>query len=265
MVFHFAANLSMLFGEIPFPDRFAAAREAGFRLVEFHFPYEEDAGEIQARLGGLGLEAVLFNAPRGDHAAGELGTLCNPFRREAFRRDLDRALEWARRLRCTRINVLAGKIVEGLDPAAQFECGLENLAWAAPRAAEAGVTLLIEALNPCDFPGYLLDRTALAVKLVKGAAHPRVRLQYDVYHAQMMEGNLFNTLAACFAEIGHLQIADVPGRHQPGSGEINFDNLFAHLRRLNYRGVVGLEYRPLPEGKTKESLAWLARLAPAMP
>ncbi|RIK43693.1 MAG: hydroxypyruvate isomerase [Chloroflexi bacterium] len=257
MPLRFAPNLSMLYNEVPFLERFARATAAGFETVEFLFPYEYGAPAVQRQLAEHNLRNVLFNINPGDLHGGERGTLGNPARRDFFRRSLDEALEYAAAFGCPRIHVMAGNRLPGLHFAAQIECALENLAWAAPRAASAGVTLLIEPLNATDMPGYLVQSTAAAMQIVRGASHPHVRLQYDVYHAQMTEGNLIQTMAALWPYIGHIQISDVPGRHQPGTGEINYPAIFAALERLGYEGHIGLEYRP--DGETDASLAWLPR------
>lgn len=245
----------MLYTEARFLDRFARAASSRFGAVEFQFPYDWDVGEIRSRIDDLGLTVVLFNLHAGDVAAGEWGTLGVPGRRDYFRWSFSTALEVARRLECERLNALFGQRVPGLDPAAQIECAVENLVWAAPQAADAGVTLLIEPLNPIDFPNYFVRSTRVALEIVTTVNHPRVRLQYDVYQAQMAEGNLINTMTAAFPHVAHIQIADVPGRHQPGTGEINYPAIFAALEKLNYTGYVGLEYRP--DGDTDASLDWL--------
>ncbi len=254
MTLRHAANLTMLYNEVPFPDRFALAAAAGFDAVEFLFPYEAGIDAVKERVDGLGLKVALFNLHAGD-AAGEWGTLSNPARREYFRWSFSTALEGAARLGCERLNTMFGQRITELQPAAQIECALENLAWATPQADQAGVTLLIEPLNRFDFPGCFVQNTPPAVDIVKAAGHPRVKLQYDVYHAQMAEGNLINTITHHFPHIGHIQIADVPGRHQPGTGEINFPAIFTALQNLDYRGYIGLEYRPLAD--TDSSLEWL--------
>ena len=259
MALRYAANLGKLYTEVPFLDRFARAAAAGFQAVEFLSPYEAGAGEISARLDDLGLTVALFNLPVGDARAGEWGTLSNPARRDYFRWSLDTALEIAGRLGCRRLNAMFGQRVAGLAHTAQVDCAIENLIWAAPRAARAGVTLLIEPLNPTDFPNYFLRTTATAMEVVTQVDHPAVGLQYDVYHAQMTEGNLIETITARFPHIGHVQIADVPGRHEPGTGEINFPAILATLEGLGYQGYVGLEYRPT--GETDASLSWLPREA----
>jgi hydroxypyruvate isomerase len=254
----FAPNLSMLYNEVPFLARFALARRAGFASVEFLFPYAEGIEEIRARLDDLGLTAVLFDIHPGNLDAGELGTLGNPHRRNYFRWSLAAALKVANRLCCARLNVLAGNRVPEVDADAQIECAIENLAWAAPQAADAGVELLLEPLNPSDRPEYLVHTTVAALEMIRSVNHPSVRLQYDLYHAQMTEGNLIGTLTRWLPAIGHIQIADVPGRHQPGTGEINYPAVFAALEQLGYQGYIGLEYHPWPAGQTEASLRWLA-------
>lgn len=255
MNLRFAANLTMLYGEVPFLDRFALAAEAGFAAVEFLFPYQEGIEEIRSRIDDLGLTVVLFDVPPGDLEAGELGTLANPLRKDHFNWSLAHALEVADRLKCQRLNVLAGNRVTAFERAAQIDCVVENLMWAAPQAADAGVTLLIEPLNATDRPDYLVHTTAAAMEIVRRANHPQVWLQYDVYHAQMEEGNLINTVSANLPFIAHVQIADVPDRHEPGTGEINYPAIFTRLEALAYRGYIGLEYAPSRE--TNVSLDWL--------
>ncbi len=255
MALRYCVNLSMLYEEHPFLDRFAKAARAGFKAVEFLFPYEFDLTEVRARLENLGLVQVLFNLHAGDTSAGEWGTLSDPQRRAYFRWSFTNALEVAGFLKCTRLHVMFGNRVKGIDRNVQVECAAENLSWAAPLAAQAGVTLLIEALNETDFPTYALHRTAEALSIIKQVNHPQVKLQYDVYHAQMTEGNLINTITSCLPDIGHIQIADVPGRHQPGTGEINYPAALEVLKILNY-GYVGLEYRP--SNDSDSSLQWLA-------
>jgi hydroxypyruvate isomerase len=245
----------MLYTEQPFLDRFALAARAGFSAVEYLFPYQFDLKEIRTRLEDLGLVQALFNLHPGDPSAAEWGTLSSPHRREYFRRSLSEALQAARFLGCSRLNSMFGNRVAGVTPAAQFDCAVENLTWAAPLAADAGVTLLIEPLNPADFPECAIHRTSEALEIVRRVDNPQVKLQYDIYHAQMTEGNLIHTFSKCLFEIGHMQLADVPGRHEPGTGEINFPTVLKALGDLNYSGYMGLEYRP--SGDTNGSLAWL--------
>jgi hydroxypyruvate isomerase len=257
MPLRFAPNLSLLYNEVPFLERFDRAAAAGFGAVEFLFPYEYGVSAVQQKLAEHNLRSVLFNINPGDPQAGERGALGNPARRDFFRQTLAEALEYAAAFGCPRIHVMTGNRLPGYHFAAQIECALENLAWAAPLAAAAGVTLLIEPLNAIDMPGYLIHSTADGMQIVRGANHPNVRLQYDLYHTQMTEGNLIQTMTALWPHIGHIQISDVPGRHQPGTGEINYPAIFAALERLGYEGYIGLEYRP--QGETDASLAWLPR------
>jgi hydroxypyruvate isomerase len=259
MTLRYSANLTMLYKEVEFLDRFAKAAAAGFAAVEFLSPYEAGVDEVKARVDDWGLTVALFNLPAGDADAGEFGTLGNPARRDFFRWGFAEALEAANCLRCERLHTMFGKTAADFDAAAQVDCALENLAWAAPQAAEAGVTLLIEALNPIDWPDYFLSTTANALDIVIRAGRSNVKLQYDVYHAQMTQGNLINTITGDFPTIGHIQIADVPGRHEPGTGEINYPNVFSVLEQLGYQGYIGLEYHPA--GDTDEGLAWLPREA----
>ena len=236
MTLKYSANLTMLYTEAEFLDRFAKAAAAGFAAVEFLSPYEAGVDEVKARVDDLGLTVALFNLHAGDADAGEFGTLGNPARRDFFRWSFSEALEAANHLGCVRLHTMFGKTTAGFDAAAQVDCALENLAWAAPQAAEAGVTLLVEALNPIDRPDYFLNTTADALDIVVRAGQPNVKLQYDIYHAQMTEGNLINKITDDFPTIGHIQIADVPGRHEPGTGEINYPNIFSALDRLGYEG-----------------------------
>jgi hydroxypyruvate isomerase len=259
MPLRFAPNLTMLYNEAPFLERFALAAEAGFQAVEFLFPYEYGAAPIRQQLDAHGLRPVLFNINPGNFAGGERGALSIPARRAYFRSSFQEALDYAATLGCPRIHVMSGNRIPALERAAQLECALENLAWAAPLAAAVNVTLLIEPLNATDMPDYLIHSTSDAMQIVAGANHPNVKLQYDVYHAQMTEGNLIQTMTRLMPVIGHIQISDVPGRHQPGTGEINYPAIFAALERLDYQGYVGLEYRP--DGETDASLAWLPREA----
>ncbi|MBX3012038.1 MAG: TIM barrel protein [Caldilineaceae bacterium] len=255
MALKFAANLSMLYPEWAFLDRFAAARNAGFDAVEFLFPYQFGYTAIRQRLDEHGLQAVLFNISPGDYAAGDRGTLSHPERKATFRQTMEEALTYAHYLQVPRIHVMVGNRLPGVAPAMQFATILENLAWAAPLAQTAGVTLLIEPLNATDQPYYFVHSTLDGMAIVRALNHPHVRLQYDFYHAQMTEGNLLATMQSYLPWIGHLQISDVPGRHEPGSGEINYPAIFAKLEQLAYSGYIGLEY--IPTGDTEQSLAWL--------
>jgi hydroxypyruvate isomerase len=250
----FAANLSFLFGEHPFLDRFAAAAEAGFTAVEYMFPYEHPAPEVKARLEDAGLEQALFNLPAGDWAAGDRGIAAHPGRVDEFREGVGRALEYAEALGCPRMNCLAGLRLEGVQ---QWDVLVDNVRWAAGRLAAEGRTLLVEHVNDKDVAGFLLPTTADVVRLLDAVGDPGLRLQFDVYHAQRMEGDLVNRFRALRERIGHVQIADNPGRHQPGTGEIDFPFVLGEIDRSGYEGFVGLEYVPEPD--TLASLAWLAR------
>ncbi|MGE4536009.1 MAG: hydroxypyruvate isomerase [Desulfovibrio sp.] len=254
----FAANLTMLFTELPFPERFAAARDAGFHFVEYLFPYAYPAGELASRLTENGLSQVLFNLPCGDWAGGERGIAALPGRESEFRDGVGQALEYAKALQVTRLNCLAGKLPDGVSPEDAFETLIENVAFAADALAAEGRTLVIEAINHFDIPGFLLSTTEQVMDLIDAVSRDNVAMQYDVYHAQREEGELAATIAANLPRIGHVQIADNPGRHQPGTGEIRFPFLFAELDRLGYEGFVGLEYVPDPD--TRASLAWLSAM-----
>ncbi len=255
----YAANLTMLFTEVPFLERFERAAAAGFRAVEFLFAHNVDQEAVARELGRLGLELVLFDPEGGDFAAGDRGYLCDPRRRDHCLRTIAEAIATARRLGCRRLNVLAGNRVEGVSEGEMRRAVVETLREAAPMARAAGITLLIEALNTWESPRYFLDRSRLGLDIVREVGEPNVRFQYDVYHMQRMEGQLIETLTRNVEWIGHVQIADVPGRHEPGTGEINFPNVLAALEGSGYDGYVGLEYRP--SGRTEDSLAWLPREA----
>lgn len=251
----FAANLSMLYPDRPFLERFSAARTAGFDAVEFLFPYEFGYEAIRQQVDDNGLQVVLFNISPGDYAAGDRGTLSHPHRREDFRRTLNEALTYASHLRVSRIHVMVGNRLPEVAHATQVDTILENLAWAAPLAAATGVTLVIEPLNATDQPRYFMHTTAEGMAIIQAVNQPNVRLQYDVYHAQMTEGNLINTIKTYLPFIAHMQISDVPGRHEPGTGEINYPAIFTAIEQAGYQGYIGLEYHPSSD--TDRSLAWL--------
>ena len=253
-----AANLSMLFTEHPFLERFEAARRAGFENVEYLFPYEHPPEVLSDALKSSGLTQVLFNLPAGDWEAGERGVACHPDRREEFRRGVQTALEYANQLGVSRINCLLGVVPEGVPAREARQVAVENLRFASDQLAPHGITLLTEAVNTGDVPGFLISKTREAVEIIEEADRPNLRLQHDIYHMQIMEGNLIQTLHRHLGIIDHVQVADVPGRHQPGSGEINYPFVLESLARAGYRGYVSLEY--VPEGDTVESLR-RARLA----
>lgn len=251
----FAANLSMLFTELPFLDRFEAAANAGFKGVEFLFPYEHDPAELRGRLDQFGLEQVLFNMPPGDWSAGERGIAIYQMKQAAFREGVNAAKSYAKKLGCKRIHCLAGIAQVNADHRLMRATYVENLRYAADALAEDDVTLLIEPINTRDIKDYYLDATAKALDVIESVGADNLMLQYDIYHMQIMEGDLAPTLSRHLDKIGHVQIADTPGRHEPGTGEINYPFLFDHLESIGYQGWVGLEYNP--KTTTAESLAWL--------
>ncbi|MDY0011718.1 MAG: hydroxypyruvate isomerase [Rhodocyclaceae bacterium] len=252
----FSANLSMLFAERPFLARFGAAARAGFQAVECQFPYAFPPDEVAAALAASGLPLVLHNLPAGDWAAGERGIACHPERIAEFRQGVEQALEYARVLDCPRLNCLAGIAPAGVAPEAARATLIHNLRFAARALAQEGRQLLVEPINTFDIPGFLLHHSHDAETLLDQVGEPNLLIQYDIYHAQRMEGELAATLARLLPRIGHIQLADNPGRHEPGSGEINFPWLLRHLDRLGYPGWVGCEYLPL--ASTEAGLGWMA-------
>lgn len=251
----FAANLSMLFTEHPFLDRFERAARAGFGAVEFLFPYAHTPGEVAARLKGNRLQCVLHNLPAGDWDAGERGIACLPDRIDEFREGVARAIEYATALGAPQLNCLAGKAPLGADEKMLRQTFVANLKFAAAELKKANLKLLIEPINTYDIPGFFLSRTAQAIAIMDEVGSDNLFLQYDVYHAQRSEGELAATMTKHLARIAHVQIADNPGRNEPGSGEINYPFLFAHLARIGYRGFVGCEYKPA--NGTEAGLGWL--------
>jgi hydroxypyruvate isomerase len=256
----YSANLSFLYTELPFLDRIDAAAASGFRGVEYMSPYEYDAAEIKRRLRAGGLEQVLFNLPLGDAAAGERGYASDPARVAEFRRGVSDAIAIARELGCARINCLVGIAVAGLDPVRARETLVANLRHAVAELAAARITLVVEPLNRIDVPGFLVGTTAEALALFDEVGTPAPALQYDCYHAQRSEGNLIATLRAQIARIAHVQIADSPGRNEPGTGELAYERILPVLDELGYEGWVGLEYKP--STSTIASLAWLDAMRP---
>ncbi|MCL7940343.1 hydroxypyruvate isomerase [Halomonas sp. ATCH28] len=251
----FAANLSMLFTEVDFLDRFEAAAKAGFKGVEYLFPYDFEAAEIKQRLDDNGLTQVLFNLPAGDWGAGERGIACHPSRVEEFRTGVDQAIEYARVLGNTQVNCLAGIKPEGVSDDQARQTLVENLRFAAEKLEAEGILLIAEPINTRDIPGFFLNRTAQALAIFDEVGSDNLKLQYDIYHMQIMEGDLAPTLETHLDRIAHIQVADNPGRHEPGTGEINYPFLFAHLDRLGYDGWIGCEYKP--RAGTQEGLCWL--------
>ena len=251
-------SISMLFGERPFLERFAAAGEAGFKYVEYMFPYEHEAQALKELLEQNGLKQVLFNLPAGDWGAGDRGIAADPNRVDEFRVGVDRALEYAHVLGVERINCLVGRGVDGVSHEEQWQVLVQNLTFAAGRLAQEKRMLLVEPINTYDVPGFFISTSQDALTLLDEVAADNLMLQYDIYHMQKMEGNLTDTIKGNLERIGHIQIADVPGRHQPGTGELNYRFLLAEIDRLGYDGFVGLEY--IPEPDTVSSLGWVQEL-----
>ena len=251
----FAANLSMLFTEEDFLDRFQAAAQAGYRGVEYLFPYDYAPEQIRERLEAHGLTQVLHNLPAGDWGAGERGIACHPDRIEEFRAGVDRAIEYATALNCKQVNCLAGIKPDGVSDADARQTLIDNLRFAAHKLEAAGILLLAEPINTRDIPGFFLNRTEQALALFDEVGSDNLKLQYDIYHMQVMEGNLAATLETHLPRIAHIQLADNPGRNEPGTGEINYPFLFRHLERLGYDGWIGCEYKPATT--TREGLGWM--------
>jgi hydroxypyruvate isomerase len=251
-----AANLTMIFGEVAFLERFEAAARAGFKAVEYLFPYDYDVQVLKRQLRDHGLVQVLHNLPAGNWAAGERGIACLPERMAEFRAGVDKAIEYANALDCDRVNCLAGKLPQGADPAAAREAFVQNLQYAAPRLKTAGIKLLIEPINTRDIPGFFLSGTRQAVEIIEAVGSDNLFLQYDIYHMQIMEGNLASTIESQLPRIAHMQLAESPGRHEPGTGEIDFGFLLDFVDRVGYTGWMGCEY--IPKAGTVEGLQWAA-------
>ena len=250
----FAANLTMMFTELPFLDRFAAAAAASFQAVEFLFPYDFEKQQIADLLAANELTLVLHNLPAGDWAGGERGIGCHPARVDEFRAGVERAIDYATALGCPRVNCLAGILPAGVSADAARATLVENLRYAAARLEAANIELLLEHVNSRDIPGFFVDRSRPAVEIITEVASANLKLQYDIYHAQVLEGDLARTIETEFARIGHIQLADNPGRHEPGSGEINFPYLFRRIDELGYTGWIGCEYKP--RTTTIDGLGW---------
>jgi hydroxypyruvate isomerase len=253
----FAANLSMLFTEAPFLQRFDRAAAAGFKAVEVQFPYEAPAAAIRERLVANGLTMVLHNLPAGDWAAGDRGLACNPARQAEFRAGVPKAIEYATTLGVPLLNCLAGKPGAGVDEATTHRTFVDNVRFAAAECRRAGLKLLMEPINNFDVPGFWLNRTGKALAIIDEVGADNLLVQYDIYHAQRYEGELAATMQQHLAKIGHIQFADNPGRNEPGTGEINYDFLFAHIDRIGYKGWLGAEYKPA--ATTEAGLGWLKK------
>ena len=253
----FAANLSMMYAEHPFLDRFAAAARDGFQAVEYLFPYEHPASELAQRLKDNGLQQVLFNAPPGDWAAGERGMACLPGRTDEVRSAVQRALEYAAVLECPRVHLMAGLVPAGADRGVLRRTYVKNVAWAAEEAARHGVQILLEPINTRDIPGFFLNRQDHAHELLAEIGEPNVQVQMDLYHCQIVEGDVSIKVRQYMptGRVGHIQIAGVPQRHEPDIGEVNYPFLFDVIDETGFDGWVGCEYRP--KAGTSEGLGWL--------
>jgi hydroxypyruvate isomerase len=254
----FDANLTFLFNELPFLDRFAAARQAGFLGVEYMSPYEFTKEEVATRLKDSGLTQVLFNLPVGDWGKGDRGIAIFSGRVDEFKRGVAKAIDYADALGCKQINCLAGLAPKSVDESALRKTFVANLAYSATELGKAGIRLLIEPCNTRDMAGFFLNHTQQALDIIKEVGSDNLFVQYDVYHMQIMEGDLARTIETNLARIAHIQIADNPGRNEPGAGEINYPFLFGHLDKIGYRGWVGCEYRP--RTTTTEGLGWMAAM-----
>ncbi|MCX7369363.1 MAG: hydroxypyruvate isomerase family protein [Alphaproteobacteria bacterium] len=252
----FAANLSMMFNEVPFLDRFALAAKAGFKGVEFLFPYEHPAAEIAARLKDNGLQQVLFNAPAGDFAKGERGMAAIPGKQAAFRESIKLALEYATTLACPRLHIMAGLKPEGVAHDTLTAVYGANLAYAAEECAKVGVKPIIEPINHRDIPGFFLNTTDQAAAIIAAIGPEKLGMQFDLYHCQITEGDVVKRVEKHLPLIAHMQVADTPGRHEPGTGEVNWPFVFKTIDALGFRGWIGCEYRPA--GETLAGLSWFA-------
>nr|WP_067293020.1 2-oxo-tetronate isomerase [Marinobacterium profundum] len=253
-----AANLSMLFTELPFLDRFEAAAKAGFRSVEYLLPYDFEPHEIRARLNPFGLTQALFNAPPGDWNAGERGIACLPGREQEFAAGIETALVYAKVLGNKRLHVMAGLLPANLAYEDAKATYVQNLRHAARRAQKEGLTILVEPINNLDMPGYFVNLQEDGAALIDLINEPNVRLQFDCYHCQMMQGNVVATFRKLLRYIDHIQIAGVPGRNEPNVGELNYRYVLEQIDAADYQGFVGCEYKP--KATTAEGLGWISSL-----
>lgn len=253
----FAANLAFLFTEEDFLQRFAAARKAGFDAVEFPFPYAHEQSKLADAIKTAGVEVALFNLPAGDWIKGERGIACHPGRQAEFRDGVGAAIEYARLLHVPKINCLSGVAPADADPDLVLSTFVENLGYAADELAKEGILLVMEPINTRTIPGFYLNTTAQSLDIMREVGSGNLKIQYDIFHMQIMEGDLAKTIEAELPQIGHIQFADVPDRHEPGSGEINFDFLFERIDALGYDGWIGAEYTPAKS--TLDGLGWLKK------
>ncbi len=252
---NFAANLTMLFNEMDFLDRFDAAAEVGFKAVEFLFPYDYPAEVVAGRLERNGLSLVLHNLPAGDWAAGERGIACHPGREEEFKQGVAKAAEYAKALGCPQVNCLAGIPPSDVSPDTAEATLVNNLSYASEHLKSVGVRLLIEPINTVDIPGFFLNYPDHARRIIEKVGSDNLFLQHDIYHMQIMQGDLARNIERNADIIRHMQLADNPGRHEPGTGEINYPFLFEHIDRIGYDGYIGCEY--IPAGTTADGIGWI--------
>jgi hydroxypyruvate isomerase len=251
-------NVSILYKEFPFVERFARAKAAGFSAVEFWWPSGEDLAAVESAIKDSGVKVALINFDAGDMPAGDRGFLSDPERQAKFRANVPVALAFADRVGCNRLNALVGHRIESLSMDEQLRLARENIQFAADAAARQGVTIMIEAVNTIENGPYLIPTTRKSAEFVKSVDRSNVELQYDIYHMQRMEGNLVATIREHFESIGHVQVADSPGRFEPGTGEIHFPYIFQQLEELNYQGYIGLEYKASTP-VTDDSFEWLPK------
>lgn len=255
----FAANLTFLFTELPFMERFETAAIAGFKAVEYMAPYPYPADDLKAALKANGLVQALFNLPAGDWDNGERGIACIPGREAEFKQGVATAIAYAKALDCKKINCLSGKLPQGVSHDIATATMIGNLKFAAAELKRQGIMLVTEPINSFDIPGYFVNRTSEALAILDAVGSDNLFIQYDVYHAQRMEGELGSTLKNHLSRIGHIQIADNPGRNEPGTGEINYAWMLQHIDALGYDGWVGCEYKP--KTNTVDGLGWMQTLA----
>jgi hydroxypyruvate isomerase len=251
----FNANLSMMFNEVDFLERFAAAARIGFKGVEFLFPYAYDKNQLAELAQKNNLQVVLFNMPPGDWNAGDRGIACDPSRKGEFQELTGKAIDYALALRCRQMHCMGGLKPRGVNEEQMRDAYIANLQFAGREAAKHGLTILIEAINVRDIPGFYLNYSRQAIDILHYVGLPNVKFQYDIYHMQIMEGDLAPTIEKHLGQIAHMQLADTPGRHEPGTGEINYDFLFRHIDKVGYQGWIGCEYRPATT--TEAGLGWV--------
>lgn len=251
----FSANLTMLFTEVDFLERFERAASAGFKGIEYLFPYDWDKDELVNKLKENNLLQTLHNLPAGDWGGGERGIACIPGREQEFQDGVGQAIEYAKALECPKLNCLVGLTPKDASPDSIRQTLQDNLAFAASALDQEGIVMVVEALNSIDVPGFQIVHVDDILTLQQEINHPNIYVQYDVYHMQIMEGNLINNIQKNISRIGHIQIADNPGRHEPGTGEINFPNLFEAIDKAGYDGWIGCEY--IPASTTEDGLGWV--------